>query len=358
MKKFNLIYLLMILAGVALWQLHQQHAKKTVLFYGFAETKETEINLNHPVEVNRLYVTPGQMVTEGTLLAEVTHSNFGLKLNDITHRMDELKAEEKIWIANNRSDIQKLKAQKIAKENEINARIKQLEVERDINKALLKDLKTIDVSTDKTIDPITTKINGLREELRLSVKPLEVEIARLTEALSGGNSPTKVQLNKLRKEQQYYDDEKAKLSIVAPTDGLIGNIYCKEKENISPFRTLISFYEKNPTMIKGYVHENLILEVEVGDTLKAISHQHVDHRCEGIVTGLGSRIVEIPERLRKTPELKTYGREVLIEIPLTNRFLQKEKVMLNLSKPDGDGSFFNLFARINAPSSHIITEKE
>ena len=68
----------MILAGVAVWQLHQHHGKKTVLFYGFAETKETEINLDHPVEVNRLYVTPGQMVAEGTLLAEVTHSNFGL----------------------------------------------------------------------------------------------------------------------------------------------------------------------------------------------------------------------------------------------------------------------------------------
>lgn len=348
----------MILAGVALWQLHQQHGKKTVLFYGFAETKETEINLDHPVEVNRLFVTPGQRVAKGTLLAEVTHSNFGLKLNDISHRIDELKAEEKIWATNNRSDIQRLQAQKLAKENEINARIRQLEVERDVNQALVKDLKTIDVSSEKTIDPITTKINSLREELRVSVRPLEVEISRLTEELATGNNPTKVQLDKLKNEQQYYNTEKAKLSIVAPTDGLIGNIYCKEKENISSFTTLISFYEKNPTMINGYVHENLILEVEVGDTLEAISHQHVDHRCKGIVTGLGSRIVEIPERLRKTPEYKTYGREVLIEIPASNHFLQKEKVMLNLSKPDAEGSFFNLFARINAPSSHIITEKE
>lgn len=348
----------MILVGAALWQLHQQHGKKTVLFYGFAETKETEINLDHPVEVTRLFVTPGQRVAKGTLLAEVTHSNFGLKLNDITHRMDELKAEEQIWATNNRSEIQRLQAQKIAKENEINARIRQLEVERDVNQALMKDLKTIDVSTEKTIDPTTTKINSLKEELRSSVKPLEVEISRLTEELATGNNPTKVQLDKLRKEQQHYNGEKAKLSIVAPKDGLIGNIYCKEKENISPFTTLISFYEKNPTMINGYVHENLILEVEVGDTLEAISHQHVDHRCKGIVTGLGSRIVEIPERLRKTPEFKTYGREVLIEIPASNHFLQKEKVMLNLTKPDTEGSFFNLFARINAPSSHIITEKE
>ena len=348
----------MILCGVALWQKHQQHANKTVLFYGFAETKETEINLDHPVEVNRLFVTPGQRVAKGTLLAEVTHSNFGLKLNDISHQIDELKAEDQIRATNSRSDIQRLQAQKMAKENEINARIRQLEVERDVNQALVKDLKTIDVSTEKMIDPTTTKINSLREELRVSVRPLEVEISRLTEELAVGNNPTRVQLDKLRKEQEYYNIEKSKLSIVAPSDGLIGNIYCKEKENISSFTTLISFYEKNPTMINGYVYENLILEVEVGDTLEAISHQHVEHRCKGIVTGLGSRIVEIPERLRKNPEYKTYGREVLIEIPASNHFLQKEKVMLNLSKPNTEGGFFNLFARINAPSSHIITEKE
>ena len=51
-----------------------------------------------------------------------------------------------------------------------------------------------------------------------------------------------------------------------------------------------------------------------------------------MITGLGSRIVEIPDRLRKNPDLKTYGREVLISIPPTNFFLQKEKVILNLLK--------------------------
>jgi hypothetical protein len=48
----------------------------------------------------------------------------------------------------------------------------------------------------------------------------------------------------------------------------------------------------------------------------------------GVISGLGHRIIEIPERLRKIPELRTYGREVLIEIPNNNHFLQKEKVLL------------------------------
>ena len=331
MKKFNLVYLLFFLVIGVIWQLNTRYGKHTVMFYGFAETKETEINLDHPVEVNRLFVTPGQKVKKGELLAEVTHSTFGLKLNNISHSMDELRLEENIFKADIRSSISRLEAQKVAKESELNSQIRQLETEIEVNRSLLEGLKSIDIS-EATVNPRETKIASLREELELVVKPLEVQIARLNEELTSPNSPKRIQIRKLKEDQKFYTEEKDGLSIFAPKDGLIGNIYCKEKENISSFNTLISFYEENPTMVKGYVHENLILEVAVGDTIEAISTQHPEHKCQGVITGLVSRIVEIPERLRKNPDLKTYGREVLISIPPSNFFLQKEKVMLNLLK--------------------------
>ena len=48
----------------------------------------------------------------------------------------------------------------------------------------------------------------------------------------------------------------------------------------------------------------------------------------GKVVGLGSRIVEIPARMRKVPEFKTYGREVIIRLPAKSNFLQNEKLVL------------------------------
>ena len=110
---------------------------------------------------------------------------------------------------------------------------------------------------------------------------------------------------------------------------MIGNVHCIDGENISSFKTLISFYERNPTLVKGFVHEKLILEVQLEDKLSVTSSQHPNHEVVGEVVGLGTRIVEIPERLRKIPEAKSYGREVLIKIPAENPFLQKEKVTLN-----------------------------
>ena len=106
---------------------------------------------------------------------------------------------------------------------------------------------------------------------------------------------------------------------------------------------MIDFYEQNPNVVVGFVHESLTPQIREGDSLLVISSLHPEHRLSGRITGLGHRIVEIPERLRKIPELKTYGREVMIEIPTENSFLQKEKVLLQrTNQSDGAlGIFFH-----------------
>ncbi len=80
----------------------------------------------------------------------------------------------------------------------------------------------------------------------------------------------------------------------------------------------------------GYIHEELILKININDSIDIFSSSRPDIQNKGIVKTLGSRIVEIPPRLRKIKELKTFGREIIIEIPPDNPFLQKEKVILNL----------------------------
>jgi len=170
--------------------------------------------------------------------------------------------------------------------------------------------------------------------MNLAVDGLNLEIKKYKDKLTASDNPLEVQIRKVEKDLEYYEANSVKVSILAPTDGLIGNIHCMESENISSFRSLISFYEENPTRVKGFVHESMILEVNVGDTLEVVSSLHPENRCLGIVTGLGTRIVEIPERLRKMPQVKNYGREVLIAIPPENSFLQKEKVMLNFIEED------------------------
>ena len=347
MKKINILYIAAFAVLFLLFKLSGQYAKQSVTFFGFAENKETEINMSHPVEVEVIHVIPGQQVKKGELLLEVSHANVDLKLNKVGADIAELSTKDKLRAAELRSNISRLEALKLNKYNEIQAKIDGIQTEMELNRSLVKELKSIRISSessDAENSPKQLKINQLKKELTSTVVPLDIEISKLTAELNSSNNPYKIQIEKLENDRQYYEAEQEKLAILAPTDGLIGNIHVKNAENLSSFATLITFYEENPTLVKGFVHESLILEVSIGDEIEVISSLHPEHKCQGKVVGLGSRIVEVPERLRKMPDIKVYGREVLISIPKENYFLQKEKVVLNLMNADGaKGSFLSMF---------------
>lgn len=357
MKNFNILYLVAILAAVGVWQLSGQYQKQAVIFYGFAETKETEINLEHPIQVDQIFVTTGQKVKKGTPLLEASHNKLPLKLNEIVHEREETKVERLLWEKEIEGSMDKLKMKKATKTSEINGQIAQIKAKLAQNNALLDNLTTVEKgnTTSKTTQ---TKLDVLSKELEMAILPLDQEIQRLENKLKSKRDPYFVKLQKLQTEQAFYEDKGRKLDIFAPSDGLIGNIHCKEAENITSFKTLITFYEENPTLVQGFVHEKLVVHVQKGDTITVLSSLHSKFECKGIITGLGSRIVEIPERLRKYKEMKDYGREVLIKIPTNNKFLQKEKVLLKIDKTvKVTNSFFDFATSNNAKGNANISKQ-
>jgi len=348
MKKINLLYLAVIPLCYVLFQMNARLSSASVLFYGFAENKETELNQDQPVLIHKIFVTPGQEVTQGQLLLEVGQSDLDFKLDNIGNdieRLEIIALQEKMNLQNR---IHQLKARKISKTAEIEAEIKALEATMQYNESLLKGLNSIDNdATASENSPSSIKLTAYKERLQLEIEPINIEIEQLENELAAIKTPAQVQQQRLRNELDYYKNEQKKLAIYAPSDGLVGNILCKEGEHISAFTTLINFYERNPTIVKGYVHESLILEVKVGDSLRISSSLQPAHQVEGVVIGMGSRIIEIPERLRKVPDFKTYGREVLIRIPSTNPFLQKEKVMLNSLDEEASNSMAFMLSIFN-----------
>jgi multidrug resistance efflux pump len=347
MKRFNLLYLAIIPLSYVLFQMNAKLGKTSVLFYGFAENKETELSEDQPVLIHKIFVTPGQEVAKGQLLMEVKQTDIDFKLLSLSHdleRLEIMKQQQKQSLQNR---INQLNAKKISKVAEIEAEIKNLEATIRYNQSLLEDLKSFDnQKVNPENSPNAIKLAALKENIQLEIEPINIEIKQLEYELAAIKTPSEVQQQKLKNDIDYYKNEQQKLVILAPSDGLVGNILCKKGENIPAFSTLINFYERNPTIVKGFVHESLILQVKVGDSLSIASSLHPAHQVRGKVIGLGSRIVEIPERLRKDPVIKTYGREVLIRIPSDNLFLQKEKVILNSLTEEAPGSvafFLSIF---------------
>ncbi|MEP6794811.1 MAG: hypothetical protein ABJB16_10830 [Saprospiraceae bacterium] len=351
MRRFNLLFLIIPIVLLALFFIYKSLNQNSANFFGVAENQETQINLEHEATVQKINVSEGEFVTKGTLLMQVNWSALDFKLSALNHDVSELTARDRLSQTEIKSNLNRYTALRAEKAEDIQARIRLMESENLLNQQLFADLKSLSSTESKSSSSVyDTKLQSLREELRLSLEPLDIEIAQLEHELKLSHIPAQTEIGKLKNEIELYEKERRELDIYAPSDGLVGSIHCRIGENIPEFNALISFYERNPNTVIAYLHESLSLQIKVGDSLSVTSTLHPNEKCIGRVSGLGHRIVEIPERLRKIPEIKTYGREVLIEIPANNNFLQKEKVILQ-RWPAQPFSFLSLFQKSNLTTS-------
>lgn len=329
--RINLFYPTVLLVGVGLYFLLQSPATAELNFFGFAESAETMVNYNYPVVIEEILVSPGQEVTADQPLLRVSRRKARESLSDQQFRIDELRAEQRLWEQRRRDELTRDDDGDAAAIAELEARREELLRQLDYQRSLAEGLRTI--------APDSADYRPLEDRLaRLEARLAERRRARTTRReqagreLQLGQNPYREQIRRLEAELEFEEQQRIiPLVVRAPSDGLVGNVMVREQEHVPSYDPLLSFYAPHSELIRGYVHEDLTASVNLGDTLEVFSLRVPDLVYNGVVTGLGSRIVETPTRLRKVPEIKTYGREVIVAIPAANAFLQKEKVGLRRS---------------------------
>lgn len=326
----NLFYGFVLVLGIVVFFMFRPPEAETLSFYGFAESNETEVNYNYPVVVEEIFVRPGEFVERGTTLMRLTRRKAKEQLADQDFRIAQLKAEEQLWRQRKTADLlQKERAGQDAL-SEIDERIQTLEQELAYKKSLSEGLSTIAADQLTAVyQPIKDKVARLKAERDRKARALTLELDNLKREIQIGDNPYQEEVRRLTAEKDFESSQRVQEVIVtAPANGIIGNISCKEEEHVPAYEVLLSFYEPHSSIVRGYVHEDLTLRVSLGDPFEVLSLKDETVAYPGKVIGLGSRIVETPLRLRKIPSVKTYGREVIVEIPKENSFLQKEKVGL------------------------------
>ena len=307
--------------------------KEVITFNGIAETRALTVNLSDAVEVRELKVIAGQHIQKGDLIAHLHRSDLELRINEIKYKKQEMEAMLIGESQSLASEINRLKAMNHVQKSEIHTRIKELDAEYELNKALVKQLKSIDAGqTHKKNKTNLSEVRreGLEEELLLSANPINIQIKDLQTRYHSSNNPIRIQINKLEQELNLLLTEEEDLSIYAQADGVVGAVLCKVGERLSPFTPMVTLNERRPSFVTGYIHEGLNADLEIGDSVQIQSTLHPEHRVDGILVALGTRIVEFPERLRRYSEVKLWGQEVQVQVPDNNNFLQGEKVVLNL----------------------------
>ena len=330
MKYFKPYYIIAILLGIWIFWFNAQGNRQPEEFFGFAENRDTEVNFNYPVVVKRIHVTEGKEVNEGALLFHLQRIQPKEELVEEGYRISELQAESKAWKAEKEGEL-KIKEAEYKIDRQILAdKIDDLNKELTYKQSLYSDIKSLN-SVPLDFTSLENELADLEYQRNMLDSLFQVQKLTLEEELRLGANPYIAEIKRMEARMIFDEDQQIQeIEIRAPFKGLVGNIQCKEEEHIPSFRTLMNFYEPNPSMVKGFIHEDMILKVKVGDVLTIRSTTNPENGIEGTVSGLGSRIVEIPSRLRRIPDLKTYGREILISLPENNSLIQKEKVIIEV----------------------------
>jgi len=347
MNNFKFLYILWFVAVIFIIFFSNKNQIETNYFFGIAESNEVIVNFEKSVEIKRIHVIPGQKVKKGMLLLELDQPELTLNLNEIKHQLSEYRLQQKIEKTNIQTQIKALKAQKIAKINAIHSEIKQLQSRHSFNKRLTSELKSIIINDDDSSEtkkinissPILLKIESLQEELEFTVNQIDIKIKALRSTLYSNKNPLTVKKESLEKELEILTLAKEKLLIHSENNGIIGSVHFKRGEKVSPFVPILTIYTQSPSYVKGYISENVYNRITVGEPVVISSITGKNTKYNGIVLGVGSRIIEFPERLRKRPEIKKWGREVQIKIIETNDFLLGEKVVIQ-SKSNKISDFY------------------
>ena len=334
-KNIKFIYFAWAIAVGVIVFLTIMHQGESTEFYGIAETREITLSSENAVEINEIHVVPGQAVSNGELIVKLKNPALTMKINEISHMLEGLKAQDIVTTESINSQIAELEARKTALLNEINYKIKKLQAQYAINKQLSSGLKSLGNGPptgigNNTPNPIQLEIEGLEISRKLTIEPLKIKTNMLQRQLTSLEDPVTIRIALLEKELNLLLEEKKKLFIYAQISGIIGSVRCKQGEQIAPFETILTLHAKSPSYIRGYVHEFAYSKVTPGIKAKVTSLADRSNKLSGKVVGVGSRIIEYPLRLQKTPDVRVYGREVQIEIPEVNNFLLGEKVLISV----------------------------
>ncbi|MGB5982903.1 MAG: hypothetical protein WBG46_12230 [Nonlabens sp.] len=333
MKNINLIYVIAFVVGCFLATAYYFRGQQVITFYGFAQNEETNLNRRYSLEVAKIHVQTGQSVQKGDILMDVKTLELPMQMDRAELSIDELRVKYEQNRNRLNREIANLTSKYLEDSNQLKSQIGLKQSELENNLKLYNSLESVQGNNEEDLrinSPLAKEITSLENELSIIDSNYKTQLKGMESERDAPENPTLSRIKILESENKYYDLEAGKQKITAPTDGLIGNIPCKEGEIISPYETLISFYERRPSQVVGYIHEELLLRVNINDTITVSSASRPDVTNTGVIRNLGSRIVQIPTRITKVKDYETYGREVLIEIPRDNPFLQKEKVTLTL----------------------------
>lgn len=326
--KLSLAWVLCVIFALLVGFLYQG---KVAMFRGIAEANETIISVPSATEIVRIHVVPGQEIQIGDTIVEINRPDLTLRISELTRELDAIEGRSNLSSAEIDQKVAEVKANLETRRLTLNAEIRNLETEYQKNKEISAKLKSL--SSSKTAsdgeDAMALRIKSLKNELALATKSANEQISLLRGSNKLQKTSGKSEAANLKKELEELRKQQAELIQIAKENWVVGDVNVRDGEKVSSFAPIVTLTHKRPTLIRGYINEQIYQNMDMGETVLVNSLSGVGKAVVGEVVGLSSRIVPFPTRMWKMPEMPVYGREVTIKIPEENPFLLGEMVTIS-----------------------------
>ena len=299
------------------------------------EPMKHAISYHKAIKIEEIFVIPGQMVKPGDILVRVERPDLVLDVEKKRNDIEKLVIDHTRTVSKFAEKKQLLHMEKDSKLRKINGEIDQLKVIVTNNQQLSSQFGTLTGYAD-TIQ----QFGKSYYEIELEVLSKEKEFINEQFALE-----TNATIKMYEEEVKYYNllnsqlhkeldvllEEEEQLVKTAEIHGTVGSVNAQPGELLSPYTTILSIYESNPTVIKAVMNEGYQYKIEVGNIVNVESTNR-DYSIEGKIIEVGARIIEYPSRLRTNQNITMWGQEIFVKIPEGNEFLNGERVFVDIKK--------------------------
>ena len=334
-KKF-LLPLFWLLSIAAMLTVGAHLKSESTEFFGISGNREQIVSFRYPVQIVKAHVVNGVRVAKDQVILELRRSDLYAEQVSISHQINELSARDNESVDTTRAELISLQAKKMAQLAKIDSEIEALHQRNRLNLDLLEQITGETGNPALAGDsPILAKLRGLKEQRRHVADSLQAQINNLQKKLDSVLSPAAARIAELHSKENDLKRQQADLTVKANFDGQIGSLMFAEGEQVPPYKPILSLYSASAETVKGYIHENVHNTIRAGQRIWIRSAASPTDAAPftGIVEGLGARIVQYPDRLRKSILVPAWGREVTIRLTAGSDLLMGEKVIISLEKP-------------------------
>lgn len=324
MKTNKFLLFIIWLFAICILTLLSFHSQvKVDKFMGLTDSTEHYINFPYSVEIQKINVLNAQEVKEGDVLMELVRSELVNEINISDSKIAELNRKIRLKESEIDRELNSLNLKERFEIEKLNLSISELKTEIRINQNLLKNI----VNIESAFGESKSKIRALEQE-RESIKELyKLNRSNTKESFKFELEGYKRELLDLTNYTEQLKNSQSNLKILSPISGEIASISYGEGIQVKAFENIISLRSKYPEFVIGYIHENIVNELKIGQKLSINDESNTQERIYGEVVSIENKLEDIPIKIKKYKEVPLWGYKVFISISKSN-FKLGEKVII------------------------------